>query len=514
MFYATYKEQWTDSETDFNFPDGEVVKLKEVGVPAASHQHNGNASLTYNYTDIDRRVFDARVSASLKKAESRSKSCLYYSDLPDYEFFNSYYRMNSPLTFTGELFYKEYLPAGQNISASLGGYYNRPEFLNTISEENTTSGGTDEFHSITDITGSEYGLSARVDYEKRSDAVSFYSGMEYNRSFSDCNYTGTFSDNSRMSRDYIYGYAQMNGKANKFSYMAEFGGYGEFYESDDDSRSNFLFRAGLQLAYNFSDKSRMEFNSSLRNVRFSLSALNDAERYFNRYSVIKGNPGIESKYGFSNSLSFTHRHKYFSLYLRAMNDYVNGEPSLVGSYDAVRRLFVYTMQTFDYVMVNSLSAVIKADIVPQMLSINLTGNLLWYRYKNLGQIYKYFAPSGKLGMYFSKKNWDVYIGMFTRGREVSWNKISYDWWPSDLIQLSYRYKGLSVSLFGNGLMFPGVKCNFKTVSNDPYTPGESVTYNTSYMPNAGITVTWFFNWGKSSKNESHWSKLKTESGLL
>lgn len=503
-----------DMKKDYKFPDGSAISEIQKGIPSYNNRQNHTAYAVYNYTDVDRRVLNIYAGAEISRSENEKKSVTTYSDMPDYSFLSSNSYSNKPKSFYGDIFYKENLPSGQNISAEISGYYTGSDQRNRIFESNTFAEGVDEFLNITDIRGSGYGLTAMADYEKRTDKIALYSGIQFKRAGTDNSYTGTTVCDSRIVRDDIYGYVQINGQVNKFSYMAELGGYGQFVDSDGDKSREGSLKAGVQLAYGFNDKARLSFRSSFYNRSIGLSNFSNAERYIGRYVIMKGNPYVKSACTFDNSLDFTYRNKIFFMFLSYSIRYTKDMPYAINSFDNERNLFVSQIKNIDKGLFNTLSGYFSIDLIPYTLSLELSGTVFSNRDEGYGHVYNNLRYQGSAGIRFNRKNWTVVANVRSKEYLLDWNVAIQKEWPSDYIEVGYRHKGLYVAAYANGVMFAGVDYTGKYESDDWLMPFTQITHKDDYSPNVGLKLSWNFSWGRRSNNMQRGAYVPVDSGIL
>ena len=511
--YCSDSRKYSDLYKEYRFPDGEVVTEQRSGIPSYSKYLSNNVYAAYNYTDVDRRVLNVYAGVLASGSDSESRYRTMYSDLPDYVFLSSEKGKDKPVDVSGDIFYKEYLSGGRNISVNASGYYVSSDSHSRLSDSNITSQGTAEFSNVTDISGFSYGISAKADYEKRTDRIVFYSGVKYNHSFSDNNYSGSTAYTSRIIRDDIYGYVRTDGRAGKFSYMAEAGVYGEFNNSDGETNRYFQFKGGIELAYNFSDRMRVSVSSAMRNTGVGMALLNDTERRTGRYVITKGNPSVGSSYAFLSTAAFSYSDRLWSLYFYFANNYVNKQRSFINSFDESRRLFVSQIHHYDYGMQNAVMSDLKINIIPDILSLNLCGILYWYKYKGFGHIYDKFTCYGEANLNFYMKGWTAYLSLASRSRFMDWNNLYSYQWPSDYMEVGYRLNDWYFAAFSRGLMFAGIEYNARVECSDWLMPYTLTEYN-GKNPCIGLKVTWNVSWGRKSKNEQRNVRVNTESGIL
>lgn len=510
LSYRNYKERITDVSTTFNFPNGDVVDRREMGINSPFNYKDHNISLIYNYALTDKRVINVAFTNRIFKYSDFNKSINTYSDKPDKSFFNylnSRNRENNPIL---DFYYQENLSKSQSLFFNLvGGYIGSGYFYN--SKENDQSDNPVYVYT-SDVKGDKYSIIGEGNHQIKWDKTILYTGINYKFGHAKNKYAGSVSENSTLRNSDLYVYSQLQGKINDLSYTAGIGvSYSQF--NDKNISSHFwTFRPSVSLSYLPLKGLFIQYTFNSRPVTPGLASLSDVSQVVNEYEMNRGNPNLKPYRTYFNQLSVNYQKGAFKYDLGVSHEFHKNVFMNDIFFDESVLKFVNTSNNQKYYQSVNTFGTITWEIVRNMLSLYVGGQITWMESNGNNYNHKLTSYFYRGQLNFNHKNWNAYIGGYSRYKSLWGETINHgDFWYT--IEVGYKHKELYLGLACNNFFTPKWSAGSETL----YKAKSKImwTYIDDSSPIFCLRLSWNFNWGKQSKSgEKMLNNKDTDSGIL
>lgn len=505
-----FKKAWYESTTTFNYPNGQQMIREEKGIPASTYYWYNYVQASYNYTLTDKRVFNINLINGSITGETKTNSLSTYSTQPDNTFLISKRNKDPFLNPAINLYYNEKLPKKQEIIFEVAGEYKRSKYHRNYSETNITT--TDKDTITSNIKGDLYSFYAAGNYKKKFEKLLFLSGVTYNWSHSQNKYSGTIAEQSTLRNQELYFYTQIQGEIGKLSYMGNLGvSYFDFNDKNNTYRY-WQFKPNISASYAPTKDINIQYQLSFQNFAPSISEMSNVIQMIDPYQIKKGNPKLKYCSLYANTLSASYQRKRFNANVIFYNRYIKNPIWEDIYFDEQESKFISASNNHKSNMGTGIVTKINWQILKDILSISLYGEICWMKVDSELFHYKIapFLGGGELN--FSMKGWQVRFEMYNRIRRLQGTSITYDEWPTDILDVGYKYKELYIGFRSFGLFANNTYQGEKNLT--PIRPSTSWSYTDS-TPTISLRLSWNFAWGKKSKAEQiEVKRAGSETGIL
>ena len=507
--YHNFKKQKTEKTKEFNFPENSFLQSTE-GIPSASGFQNHTVNLNYNYTIANKRAFNVTLLSSFLNEKTDEQNKIQYSNNPSVSFHSLTHFNIKEKSPTLDLYYKENISKNQTIYFNLVAGYIHTDYAYDYREWNNANEQKSRLTNY--ITGNKYSIIGESNHQIKWENWSLYSGVNYKAGFSRNDYEiqDNFEKRSLNNSD-LYFYSQLQGKINKLSIGIGLGGAFSSFNDQSNNYHFWTFKPFLSLAYPLGKNTSIRYRFDVDQQNPYLTNLSDVILNTDQYTATKGNPALRPFRIYRNQLLISFQKNKFQCYLMGYQQYY-AKAIMEDIYlDKTSSVFIETQNNQKYYHLVLASGGINWEIITEMLSFNLNGQLCWMDSKGNSYHHKYTAYSGNGQLNFNYKKWRANVGINSRFNTLWGETISYGEWRSTA-EIGYKHKELYIGIEANNLLTNKTSNGIKNLS--ALTPGTSWTYIYDAAPLFNLKLAWNFSWGKQSKVEQKTVQNKdTDNGI-
>lgn len=329
----------TNKET-FRFEDGREWVREEIGIPSVMSEIQHNGRLAYNYTEPDKRTFNATVryyGNSNPNMDFISQSFWNHSPLRkiDMKDFNSS-NYNNPSV---DVYYQEKLKNDQTLTFNIVYSKRLSDVERTYTEALNNQSLTDIF---TKVKGDRDAYIGEIFYEKGFKVGKLTTGLKHQQSFTKNTYSGDINTVTDMVQADSYLYSEFSGKIKeKADYMAGIGLTRVHVNQESiEPLKNYFFQPRVRVRYHFNEASYVGIQSRLSNNTPSLSQLSAVTQPIDSLQLQRGNPNLKSWLNLLNSVEYSFSKKSFNLNAKAEYQYMH--KPVMGEKIRENGIFVHT----------------------------------------------------------------------------------------------------------------------------------------------------------------------------
>lgn len=451
MSYRHYKDQYQNTSQKYLLKDGTFRSLTKAGVYSPYKQQLHSVSLAYNWTKIDKSVFNV----------------IFRNELSNVPLFNTIQLIkevsqNNLRSHTGvkdknyspsfDLYYSLALPNKQNIYANIVGTYISSDYYRDYVEYPVNDNVIEPTHYYT-VDGGKYSLIAEFIYEKEFDRGWVWSsGVRYNQSYLKNEYVDSYDKNiTEMDNSDLYAYTELDGTLKKLGFNIGLGVSRQYFNENMHKYTYYTVRPRLSLSYSLTKNIFLQYSFSINPVLPSLARISDVSLWQNNYEIIVGNPSLKPYRGYMNNFSL--RYKIGRYTIQANGHYQYSPKPIMGT--SIYRVDENDHYYFVYGYANqkSFSQIqgklnLRAEIIKDCFYLTAYGGI--NRYINKGNAYShtytgYFGGMQMEGIY---KQWTLSASVRSRINYLFAETLNHGECGSD-IALTYKHKSLKV---GAGIM--------------------------------------------------------------
>ena len=303
----------TNVET-FRFENGTERVREEIGIPANAKDNNQRGTLNYNYTDADKRVFNAKLQYySNAPSDMNFISQSFWRDAPHVLIDMKDQNKSSSYAPSLDLYYLEKLKNDQTLIFDL--YYSKrlsnvgrtyTENLNNVSLTDITS----------DVDGNRDTYIGEMMYEKKFKAGKLTAGIKHQQSYTTNTYSGDNSVKTNMVEANSYLYSEFSGKLKKWNYTLGLGlNRANIIQQNGEKKqlTDFFFQPRVKLRYNINDASYVGLQSRLYNQTPSLSQLSHVSQAIDLLQIQRGNPNLKAWISTYSEINYSYSSKIIDL---------------------------------------------------------------------------------------------------------------------------------------------------------------------------------------------------------
>lgn len=499
--YRNYDERVSSDVYKYHLSDSYFEKMLDG---KNSFLKYGNHDLRLRYINISNKgtlKIDVNNEFFKSTRDNLQEISQSYSNLT----INSNY-IDSVIEFFPNLdfYYNRKLKNNQEISANLVTTFYKTNYSNSIIQNSNID---TIFTYFSDIENSKKSVISELLYEKSFKNFKFSSGLitSFQNSIQKSNSISNVVPITSTSANF-YGYSEIAGKLNKFTYNFGFGvRYNNFRSEELNTSNNFYaIRPRINIGYQLSDHSTLRLNTSLGQNSPSLGILSSNIIYIDSVLLTTGNPNLNPYNAFYNSIEYSLTKSRLQFYLALCINYFDSPYlPIIKKQD---QTFISTYENYDW----------ERQFFPQFsltyklfkkkaLSLNFYYTLLYFE-NNYSVSNSLFSNSFSGGLRYNWKDFMLDYTISDNGRYLRGELISKGETSSN-IQLRYSRNDLSVTLgilqpFNNSIVYESKLAKNSVLDRvtraNIYDNGQMVYLKLSY----------YFSFGKSPENIS--SKLHNE----
>lgn len=312
----------TNKET-FRFADGREWVREEIGQPSVLSEKQQNGRLAYNYTDPDKRAFNATLR-------------YYYHANPNMDFISQSFWQHNPSqkidmkdfnssdtkTPSVDLYYQEKLKNGQTLTLNFVYSKRLSDVGRTYTERLNDKLLTD---ISTQVKGDRDAYIGEVLYEKSFRAGKLTTGLKHQQSYTKNTYSGDVTIATNMVQADSYLYSEFSGKIKeKADYTMGVGVKRvQITQENASSLKNYFIQPRVRVRYHFNESSYLGIQSRLSNNTPSLSQLSAVCQPIDSLQQHCGNPNLKSWLNSLTGVEYSLNGKTFNINTKAEYQYMH-----------------------------------------------------------------------------------------------------------------------------------------------------------------------------------------------
>lgn len=499
----------TNKET-FLFENGSEWIREEIGTPSIASEIQQNGRLAYNYTDPDKRVFNATVR-------------YYGNNNPNMDFISQSYWQHNPTqkidmkdfnrsdykTPSIDLYYQEKLKNDQTLTFNF--VYSKR--LSDVGRNYTeTLNGKTLTDISTNVKGDRDAYIGEVMYEKTFPFGKQTNGFKHQQSYTRNTYSGNVNTVTNMVQYDSYLYSELSGKIKeKIDYVAGIGlTRVQVNQENAESLKNYFFQPRVRLRYHFNDASYLGLESRLNNRTPSLSQLSSVCQPIDSLQKQCGNPNLKSWFNSLTAVEYSYNAKAFNIKAKAEYQYMH-KPVME---EKIREngIFIHTYDNQKSWQRAGVELSVGYRPFGEYLMLNVTGGYShflsngnryrhayndFYHSENISLNYKHFSFTF---MHYRGQNW-----FFGEGYEAAET--------IHIIDLTYTHPKFSA---GISVFNPFTKTYKRDSENfSEIAPHQHTWYSNQVQGLAMLKLSYNLRWGEEYKSSRRkLNNTDSESGIL
>ena len=502
-YSGTYRHNngMSSTETaDYLMSDNTCQRVERRSTDIIHRDQSHNLQARYILIDSDRLAFLATLSTTVENSpRNLEKNELNRSG--QFETTDNREKNVTPLL---DLYGKMSWGKGQTLIANLTGSYTHTDYNYLFTSHPTTFGYS--------TLGKSRVLQSEVLYENRLKPFTWTGGIRYNQKYIRNCYTGDTDLLARIHTSNLYAFSQLQGQIGLLGYMVGIGLSREYYRQGALDYDRLWLRPKVNLSFPLSQAVKLNYTFSSYPATSKLQNMSEMSIITNELEYSQGNPDlIVSR---RNDQTLTLSYQSSRLYTEWMTFFRHcAHPAMQHIERTDDNHFVNTFREgrrIDFLMSQSYTSF---DIIPQHLKTDFTAQIV--HCVNDGQDYSHrlTAFNYNLGLTAWMGAWTVMAGM-DNGFHFMENEYESRNVFSNYLQVSYQWKGLSVSLLWQNLF----KHNGKVVEviyHNRLVSKQLVVRNRDTSNAVGVKFAWTFSKGRKFKGIDRDTDLlkDTETGI-
>lgn len=499
----------TNKET-FRFEDGREWIREETGQPSTASEIQHNGRLGYNYTDPDKRTFNANLRYRLyanPNMDFISQSYWQHNEAQkiDMKDFNR----SENKTPSIDLYYQEKLKNGQALMFNF-------VYSKRLSDMGRTYTEALNGKTLTDIStkvkGDRDAYIGEVMYEKNFRFGKVTNGLKHQQSYTRNTYSGDVNTVTNMVQADSYLYSEFSGKIREKTDVVAGIGLTRVQVNQESAEplKNYFFQPRLRVRYRFSEKSYVGVESRLNNLTPSLSQLSSVCQPIDSLQMQCGNPNLRSWISSLSSIDYSYNAKTLNINAKATYQYMH--KPVMGDKIRENGLFIHTydnQKSWQHANVE-----LSAGYRPfgDLLSLNVTGG--YSRYVSVGNRYLHtfndFYHSETVGI-----NYQRFTFTFMNRRGQNWF-FGEEYAANEsihLIDLTYAHPKFTT---GITVLNPFTKTYKRDTENFSETaPRQHTWYSNQIQGLAMLKFSYNLRWGEEYKSaQRRMNNTDSESGIV
>lgn len=499
----------TNKET-FRFENGDEWIREEIGQPSRMSEDQQNGRLAYNYTDPDKRAFNATVRYN------------YYAH-PNNDFISQSYWEHNPSkkidmkdinndetkTPSIDLYYQEKLKNGQTLTFNL--YYSKR--LSNVGRTYTEILGSETLTDISsNVKGDRDAYIGEILYEKQFTAGKLTSGLKHQQSYTKNTYSGNVNTTTNMIQGDSYLYSEFSGKIKeKTDYTVGIGlTRVQVNQENVQQLKNYFFYPRIRMRYHINDASYLGVNSRIYNRTPSLSQLSAVCQPIDSLQKQCGNPLLKSWINSHSSIEYSYNAKTFNFNVKA--NYLYMHKPVMSEKTRENGLFIHTFNNQKSLQCTDMELSIGYRPFGEFLMLNATA--VYAHYLSVGNRYRHtfnnFYHSETVSFNYRHLSLSLINqrgGKWFFGEEYNANETIH------LFDLTYTHPKFST---GITVINPFTKTYKRDTENfSEIAPREHTWYSNKIQGLALLKFSYNFRWGEEYKSvRRKINNSDSESGIM
>lgn len=397
------KQDWVrDYDETLIAPNNELHR-KEIGEPTLFNKKVFSSSVNYSLTEKDKYFFNAQLRYKLNdfpnSYEDRNTK-LYSSDssTPLSIYDHTVEKGNSPAL---DLYFQRNLKNNQQLIFNVVGTYIDTDSRRIYQEKEENNNVVTDIYSH--INGDKYSIIAEGIYEKKFGQNKLTGGAKHLQSYTNNKYEGTTDADVAMRQSESSIYAEYQGRAGKWGYMANLTGTRLYYRQENNRTEKYALQPSARISFDPSDKLHFRYMINLRNNAPSLAAMNNIEQNIDAWQILRGAPNLDPFNTLSQS--FTVGYNYGIFAIDAILGYDHEYNPIMKSVFYEDGKFIHTYENQKSFQNLSMEASLKIKPWKDHLSLSVNPRLNRYISTGNDYLHTYTMPEVRVNLDFSYSNW-------------------------------------------------------------------------------------------------------------
>lgn len=444
--------------------------------------------LRYSNVDADRHLFLATLSFSadntprnyslISAISSNNKRWNILSDNTD--------KSLSPIL---DLYWKVNFGKTQMVRANATG-----SFIHTDYDSKLDTNGDVFAYSA---AGKTWSLKSEAMYENRLPHFTLATGIRYNQKYVDNEYSGDAEACTQMRVSDIQGFAQINGRLGRLSYLLGTGVSRQYYRQAGSHYDRVWLHPQLTLSMPIVSGIKISYHLNSTPRASSLQNMSNVSIMTNDMEYTEGNSDMTMQRRDDHTLTLSYESP--RLYTQLLTLYRHcAHPMMQHIYRNDDNKFVTTFKEGKRINMLMVQSYTSYDILPKHLTASTTAEVL--NIENVGVDYNHkmtsFNFSLSLNVYLGK--WSVSAGA-ENGFHFMENEYECKNVFSDFLNVSYRHKKLNMSLFWQNILQSHSKTEDIEYHNQ-YAHKNISRWSSDFGNAVGIKLTWTISKGRKFKS--------------
>lgn len=503
--YNRADDQRYEETADYLMPDNTVTTVSRTDDNYRMNTLTHDLQLQYSLVDSARYTLQTTLGGTISRIPENSKTRTERSEDVT-EAFPISSTDNTSSAFL-DVYFKYNLTKRQDITAHLVGNYANSDYTYAY------GGASAYYYNSTD---NSHLLGGELIYENRLRPFTLSAGLKYLNEYSATEYGGDVAADNSIRNNNIYGFAQISGRADKFSYMLGVGASRYHYRQASERYGYWLFRPQVQLAYSPWQPFRISYNFTMDQHPPRLAYLGDVMVHNNAMEFTAGNPSLRVNKELENELNMSLQYPSFytqvMVYYRMMphcsmtridritDDY--GTTAFVMSRTNQRKINLFFVNSYT-----------SYDVMPGKLSLFFHGGV--YRFLNYGDDYKH---------HYTAFNWSAgvqaYLGRLslTANMDNGWNFLEGESKSKSpfvyYLTASYKMGNFTLSMFWQHCFKDEVRM-YQTEQLNRFVHKMQRMYNGDMGNMLTFRVTWRLSKGRKREEiKREGMKTNVDSGIM
>lgn len=503
----------TDADEKYVLATQTIHRIQE-GVGDKTKRFEHSLDLSYNYSELDKYVFNVVFRNGINDAPHQDQSSkLYNASDPDNFIFSKLKSAQSSYTPSLDVYFQRSLAHGQTLTMNVTGtliHTNSDRTYNEFTAKNENLASI-----VTNVVGDKRSIIGEAIYDKQFKKVVLSAGLRHYQMYANNEYSGSSPVNSEMNQAKSSAFAEIQGTIKKVSYGVSAGLTRSFFGEGGQNHTYYTFTPTVRLNFAPHKDGNINYRFNTEPQIPSLNSLTNVEQAIDTIQIVRGNPALKTFNVYNNTLNYSYMKNHLILMLNVTHSYMKNA-IMESVFAEGNKLILMDENQRSYQTLNVGPGIVLRGLnigkLKNFLTISLDGGFVrnWSNgnkythtynnfYYNLVAMlnYKEFALLGQ----FSQQQNRLFGETITKGENQT------------AIMATYTHKRFQL---GVGMMFPFTN-NFKTgkerVSDvAPYT-------SWSYIKEAGqmvaIRLNYNFEFGKRyNASKKRTNNSDKESGIL
>ncbi len=497
-------------EETFRFADGKEWVREEIGRPSVMRENQQSGRLAYNYTDPDKRIFNATLR-------------FYGHDHPNMDFISQSFWRHNPAQKTGmedrnsdskytsmaDIYYMEKLKNEQTL------------IFNIVYSNRRSKVGRHYFERLNDkvltdistrVQGNRNAYIGEALYEKVLPFGKLTSGIKHQQAYTENSYSGNVKTVTEMVQYDSYLYSELSGKIKgRTDYVAGIGiSRVQVNQQNAESLKNYFFQPRIRLRYHFDEASYLGLESRLNNRTPSLSQLSAVCQPIDSLQQQCGNPSLKPWLDSFSAMEYSLNTKTLNLNAKAM--YQRMHRPVMGEKIRENGFFVHTFDNQKSWQHTGFELSVGYRPFGDYLVLNVTGG--YSRFISIGNHYRHtfndFYHSETIALNYKRF---VLTFMYQRGKKWFFGE-EYDANETiHLLDLTYTHPKFSTGF----IIFNPFTKNYKRDSENfsGIAPRRHTWYSNRVQGLVLLKFAYNLRWGEEYKSaRRRLNNSDSESGIL